>query len=442
MRVKSKEARQDACQSIGFTPRGDIVRYLLLCFGMGWLCSLVGCYAPFHSYGVPATSLPDTFRMPIRSGAPELNFSALTMPAQADYILGAGDVLEVTVHGLYPGAELRPVRVQVMASGEIQLPVAGAVRIGGMNLLQAQIAITRAFQDRNFVRNPRLNVYLVEKSTTSVMVLGEVRSPGVYKLPKYENDVAHALAAAGGLAEDAGVDIEVHRRVPADQLARIALLNQLKVAEPGAMLNLPPQAPGHDPAAEPIPAGAPIPGPDGRAPDGAGSGLRIIKIPMLGLPTEPLEPEDVILNAGDVVVVPSRKNEVFYVVGKLSPTNFVRFSIGARERDLGAGFVLPRDRDIDVVTAVAMAGYIDPIDSPTTVTVHRLGEDGQPILILVDLIKARYNRRETILVQAGDIIYLNPDAAWWSRRTFDRIIPSLFSLSYRRLLGLSGQGTD
>jgi hypothetical protein len=166
---------------------------------------------------------------------------------------------------------------------------------------------------------------------------------------------------------------------------------------------------------------------------GPENGMQILRIPLRGAADHPLATEDVRLLEGDVVVVPSRKSEVFYVVGKLSPTNFVRFNIGARERDLGAGFLLPRDREIDVVTAVAMAGYIDPIDSPTTVTVHRIGPDGQPMLIIVDLIRARYDRCETLLVEAGDIIYLNPDAPWWFRRTFDRMVTNFFSfgVSYR-----------
>ena len=49
------------------------------------------------------------------------------------------------------------------------------------------------------------------------------------------------------------------------------------------------------------------------------------------------------------------------------------------------------DAVIDVVTAVSMAGYIDPIDSPTTVTVHRMLPNGPPLLIHVDLIKARFD---------------------------------------------------
>ena len=123
---------------------------------------------------------------------------------------------------------------------------------------------------------------------------------------------------------------------------------------------------------------------------------------------------------------------MFFVVGKLSPTNFVRFSLGTEDRDLGNGFILPRDRDVNVVTAVAMAGYIDPIDSPTTVTVQRTKPDGTPMLIHVDLIAARFDRKEDIMVQPGDIIYLNPDANWWFRRTFDRIVPGLILFPYRR----------
>ena len=71
-----------------------------------------------------------------------------------------------------------------------------------------------------------------------------------------------------------------------------------------------------------------------------------------------------------MVFVPSRRHEVFYVVGQLSSNNSVRFTVGDRERELGVGFILPRDREIDVVTAVVMARYIDPIDSPTTATVQ------------------------------------------------------------------------
>ncbi len=157
--------------------------------------------------------------------------------------------------------------------------------------------------------------------------------------------------------------------------------------------------------------------------------MQAFTIPLRGFGGE-ASPDDVVLHPGDVVVVPNRRNEVFFVVGKLAEQNFVRFTVRERERELGGGFLLPKERDIDVVTAVAMAGYIDPIDSPTTVTVHRRLPNGEPLLVHVDLIKARYDRQETILVQAGDIIYLNPDGDWWFRRTFDRVVPELILLPF------------
>lgn len=140
------------------------------------------------------------------------------------------------------------------------------------------------------------------------------------------------------------------------------------------------------------------------------------------------------LHAGDVVVVPQKTHDVFYVVGPLSEQNRVRFAVGDRDREIGNGLLLPRDREVDVVTAVAMAGYIDPINSPTTVTLHRVAPDGTPMLILVDLIAARSDRRETLLVQPGDIIYLNPDSAWYTRRLLDKVINQALGTAIGRWL--------
>ena len=51
-------------------------------------------------------------------------------------------------------------------------------------------------------------------------------------------------------------------------------------------------------------------------------------------------------------------------------TRTIRYSLAVKERELGNALILPPNREIDVVTGVVMAGYIDPIDSPTTVTVY------------------------------------------------------------------------
>ncbi len=193
--------------------------------GWPWLSILplvAGCYAPLFSHGIPARQLPDEFRMPIRTAGLPINYASLTQPAPPDYRLGAGDVLEVTLPELIRvdnqaprGGQAHALRAQVMASGEVQLPLIGPVNVRDMNLLQAQNAIIAAYRNKGIGPERSdlpVNVFLAQKATISVVVLGAVNTPGVHVLPKYENDVGHALAAAGGFNDDADDKIEVHRR--------------------------------------------------------------------------------------------------------------------------------------------------------------------------------------------------------------------------------------
>jgi protein involved in polysaccharide export with SLBB domain len=413
-----------------------------------------------------------------------LNYSHLTQNQPADYKLGQDDTIGVLLPGFDQKATIQTIRAQVVSDGTVQLPLVGTVNVGGLTLRAAQEKINAAYAD-GFIKDP-VGVTLEEKATVGVLVLGQVKEPGVHYLPKFQNDVGHAIAAAGGLTDEAASEIELHRKskvlaksgklqgTDAHQVrqanvefeaaeSRKALLQREQLAYRGrdrfesakplkqaqtsqesakspsrevhvAVCESASQLRKDEPVAQVAHVSKPA---QSRAQDwqtmedADGS---IVKISLHGPGANSPVDGSVILNAGDVVVVPSREYEAFYVVGKLSQNNLVRFSTGDRQRELGVGFVLPREREIDVVTAVAMAGYIDPIDSPTTVTVQRTMSNGEPLLIRVDLIKARYSRQETVLVEAGDIIYLNPDSQWWFRRTFDRIIPAMFTESLRKAL--------
>lgn len=439
------------------------------CALVACLLMLSGCYAPLVSVGTPASLLPDEYRLPVRTAGEPLNFASLTRPPAGEYLLGPDDVLEVTIPDLYEGSPLTPMRVRVMPDGQISLPLVGSVRIAGMSVGQAQAAIADRY-GQGYLVQPRVIVYLAEKAKVRVLVFGNVRNPGVYELLKYENDIGHALAAAGGLNEEAADSIELHRRIPITADAESP-----EPLWPGEAAPLPPGlptdwspaagsvAPAFFPAAGlrrlpsvmttgytartdgpstyPGDASAHAADPWKAAPvevgPATGDPKQVLRFPLRGLAADAVPARDITLQAGDAVVVPSRRHEVFYVVGKLNPTSVVRFTASERDRELGTGFVLPRDREVDVVTAVAMAGYIDPIDSPTTVTVHRTMPDGSPLLIRVDLIKARCNPKENVLIWPGDIVYLNPDGWWWFRRTLDRVIPEIFTVPYSVLWGFN-----
>ncbi len=485
------------------------MRYgLLSLLALACVATCGGCYAPLHSPGVPACELPEHYRMPVRTTRPPLDYSNLSTPRPADYVLGRDDVLQLVVPSLYEGAEQQPITTRVMENGTASLPVIGDVKVAGLTLGQARARITQQYADGVLVQ-PAISLSLAEKGTVDVVVLGEVKVPGVYELPRYQHDVAHAIAAAGGLTEESADMVEVHRRpiLPtpvekkndqADPLTGPIPQPMWQSFAPGSQTQQPhtppalfaaspsrispalheqvpsqprPQPPilftppgGNRPKSADAPivqqqyqtlacdsaagcdacvqppmhtttpyfCGASASCAGGGSPYFAGapgcecSGGLVehfsLRGMMYGILHDGQMLGDAALRSGDVVVVPKRPKDVFYVVGRLSNANRARFTIGDTHRDVGNGFLLPEDREIDVVTAVAMAGYIDPIDSPTTVSVHRVKPDGNPIIINVDLIKARYDRRETIFVQPGDIIYLNPDAHWWFRRLFDDIL--------------------
>ena len=421
-------------ETVGIVPAGATALLGAFCVMMA-----SGCYVPLQSYGIPAWQLTDEYRTPERSMARQMNYADLTVPPPPDYIIGPNDTLELTIPGLYERAESRPIRVQVMANGKVTLPLIGSVPVAGMNLSEVQQKIDEAYSD-GFLVNPRVSASLAEKGAIDVVVLGQVRSPGVHALPRFQNDIVHALAAAGGLDERAAEMIEVHRRVPIARLSGGRLPPTPSAGDDPDKAQVPPQPADkltkldenlnklHEPPFD----------------DGAMRKI-VLRIPLRGLfvtvvtengvvVQDEVSREDVMLQPGDVVVVPQQQDEVFFVVGPLSRSNVVNFSVRERDRQLGNAFLLPNDRDIDVVTAVAMAGYIDPIESPSTVTVHRMVPGESPMTIRVDLMTARYDWNENLYVQPGDIIYLNPDSAWYFRRTLDRIVPALLTVPYARAM--------
>ncbi len=446
---------------------------LLAPVAMAIIVSLSGCFAPLRSHGIPASQLPDSFRDPVNKHLPEINIGSLVSPPPAEYLLGPGDVLEIIIPDLFGETSFRPLRAQVQDNGFIQLPRVGSLYVGGYSLQTAQAAINHALANGILV-DPTASVTLLEKGTVNVLVLGEVNEPGIHALTRYENDIAHAIAAAGGFTVDAADEIEVHRRQlsavvthninlppqnnfrqnkmiqqtgfqssqrkPVSQIRNLGYSENSSRSQPNispmnsSYRSARPRANfGHSfearmPVADQVmPAQFQQPDPLFHEPVQSDP---VLRIPLRGYGITALDAQQTVLNPGDVIVVPQTVQKVFYVVGKLSEQNRTRFSLDARNREIGNGFLLPDDRDIDVVTAVAMAGYIDPIDSPTTVTVHRHQPDGESLLVHVDLIAARYDKHESILVQPGDIIYLNPDYSWWLRRTFNG--------SLERALGIAG----
>ncbi len=132
-------------------------------------------------------------------------------PNIAEYTIGAGDVLLITVWG---HGDLTK-EVEVSEKGRFSFPLIGEVDAGGMDVKELEEKLVRLLSD-GYVINPYVTVRVKGYRSKRVYVLGQVRSPGTYSLDK-ETSLIEIISRAGGVTDGAGWVIEVvrpSRRVP------------------------------------------------------------------------------------------------------------------------------------------------------------------------------------------------------------------------------------
>jgi polysaccharide biosynthesis/export protein len=148
--------------------------------------------------------------------APRHDKTAAPRPyGESEFQLGPDDVIEVSV---YQEKELGGT-VPVRPDGKISIPLIGEMPASGKTAIQLQQEITLKYAQ--FVAAPAVTVVVKEVNSPKVSVLGEVKTPGVYKI-KERSTLLDAIAMAGGLTEYAKKDkITIIRVDPAGEQQRI-----------------------------------------------------------------------------------------------------------------------------------------------------------------------------------------------------------------------------
>lgn len=121
-----------------------------------------------------------------------------------DYVVGAGDVLRITV---YQNADLT-LDTRVSESGAISYPLLGQVQVGGLTISNTEKAIADGLRNGNFIRQPQVNVLLMQVRGNQASVLGMVNRPGRYPIEVNGMRMSELLAQAGGVAQG-GSDVVV-----------------------------------------------------------------------------------------------------------------------------------------------------------------------------------------------------------------------------------------
>ncbi|MCA9135919.1 MAG: polysaccharide biosynthesis/export family protein [Planctomycetales bacterium] len=397
--------------------------------------SLTGCSALTQPIdGVPADRLPSQYFAEPKNDLVPVDISLLTLEPPREYLIGAGDILGVYIEGVLPfnppnaPPEPPPVNfpdaestlppsigypIAVQEDGSLALPLIEPLNVDGLTLDQVRDAIRDAYIDNDILRPEKARpiVTVIKERTVDVIVVredggsgqglttnnvgsqfvlgGSDRSArgGLVKLRAYQNDILHALVETGGLpGVNAKNQVKVLRATKQNKEAREEFLKQFRTQRDAAMLDpcaCMPKLP-EDPT--------------------------ILRIPLRLPPGESpnLNQEQITLQEGDIVYIESRETEIFYTGGLLP----------------GGQFPLPRDYDLDVLGAMALAGQgaygsanqggrgigglggsVATIPPGRLFILRNTDCKGQ-IAIEIDLAKAINDPRSRPLVQAGDTLIL------------------------------------
>jgi protein involved in polysaccharide export with SLBB domain len=391
-----------------------------------------GCQSIFSPVsGIPAHRLPPKFLAAPKNNLLPVNLARLRQEPPREYLLDSGDILGIYIEGVLGEVDAMPpfhmperaesnlppaigYPVPVREDGTLPLPLVAALRVRGLTLTQVENVIRKAYTVDQNILGPgkdRIFVTLIRERRYQVVVMrqepslgGQVGSaPGMggmafaetrsqlVELPAYQNDVLHALAETGGLpGESAKNEVKILRGSLADARQRDAFVQQFYACHPADPCLCFPPLP-EDPTVIRIP----------------------LRLPPGQIPT--FRPEDIILETGDIVLVESRDAEVFYTGGMLG----------------GGIHQLPRDRDLDVIEAMAMVGGSHIYGGhgggggfggggfgggfgassvggvpPGRLFILRKTPCNDQIIIAVDLSRAIRDPKSRPLVQSGDTLVL------------------------------------
>lgn len=136
------------------------------------------------------------------------SLSSVGGKADAEYRLGAGDLIEVSVFGVDSFHHT----LRISASGTVKLPLLDPVEAAGLTPAELEQRLT-ALLDGEVIKNPQVSVFVKEYRSQSVYVLGSVKNPGQYQIA-LQLKIVDVIAMAGGVNSNAVDEAVIQRGGP------------------------------------------------------------------------------------------------------------------------------------------------------------------------------------------------------------------------------------
>lgn len=153
-------------------------------------------------------------------------FFMFTSLAAEEYRIGPGDILSITV---YDNDDLAT-KVRVSATGTIVMPLIGQVEVRDLTINSITDKITNILAD-GYLVNPQVNVFVEEFRSKKVVILGNVRKPGLVELSG-PTSFLELVSKSGGLEKDAGDTATIQHKA-GDETTKIIVVDLLALIERG-----------------------------------------------------------------------------------------------------------------------------------------------------------------------------------------------------------------
>jgi len=322
-----------------------------------------GCQEANHYYAenpwYGGRKLPENMTLRRQSNPQEVDLSRLAGGTGSSQQIGVGDYLEVQIAAGLHENDQSTTAVRVQEDGAIILPDIGSVEVAGLEPQAAEAMIQTEAVRQDLYQNPTVTVFVKQQKKNRVRVLGAVKSEGTYELSPNSSDVVSAIAAAGGLAINAGQKVEVRN--------------------PGATLM--PSEPTPPPMAGNS-AGPMIQASDSRNMRPASYTIDLVSAARSG-------EGQYLVEDGGIVMVEKRDPPPIFVQGLVRLPNQYEFPIG---------------KDLRLLDAISLAGGMSNQMADKIFIVRQVEGQDEPVLIQSSWSRAKRSSEANLRLGPGDVI--------------------------------------
>jgi polysaccharide export outer membrane protein len=308
-----------------------------------------------------ADVMPPQLAAAPRQNAQTIDLSRLASAAVNSDVIDKGDVLEVSIAAGLSEKDRATFPCRVLDSGMAELPNVSPLSIAGMELEAAEAAITAHYTREGVFRNPLVTVTMKKQRANRVTVVGAVKKPGVYSIPRGRSDLLAAIVAAEGLSEDAGTQVEIRNPTHAPSLEPAPIADARGMGL---------QSVGHTPA-------TPV----------ALSQFQTLKVDLVSA-TKTGTSGYTVLDGG-VVYVEKRDPEPLHVLGLVAKPNRYEMPVG---------------QDLRVLDAIALAGGISNPVANRVYVIRKYPESNQTAIVNVSISDAKRHEINNIRLAPGDVV--------------------------------------